>query len=113
MSNLQWTAPLSGISLIRAFQASPTGLISGLLLCYNDRFPAVPGSLSGESTIAALTPGEHVHGLKVSYRFGSVCSIRFFVGNRTVCIGQPDPSSIVQQLRDVSCILPVSMSTLI
>lgn len=103
--SVQSTAPLSGISLIRVFQNPLAGSINGLLLCYYDRFPAVLGSLSGESTIAALEPGEHVNGLKVGYRFCSVCSIQFFVGNRSLSFGHTVPSNLDRQLRDVSCVL--------
>lgn len=89
---VQSAAPLNGIFLIRAFQKSPIDPISSLLLCYYDRFPV--GSLTEGTIIAALEP---VNGLEVSYRFSGMCSIRFFVGNRSVWFGQPDPSSIARQ----------------
>lgn len=108
---LQSTAPLTAITMIKAFQARTQGPVTGLLLYYSDRCPAVLGELTIESATQIMEPGEDVRGLTISYLSkGSTCliyRIKIFVGGRSIYFGRQHPQCfhVQRQRKDANFLL--------
>ncbi|KAB8212970.1 hypothetical protein BDV33DRAFT_210656 [Aspergillus novoparasiticus] len=110
---LQSTAPLTGISMIQAFQARKQGPVTGLLLHYRDRYPAVLGELTVESVTQTVEPDEDVRGLTISYPSeGSSCHIyciKIFVGGRSIYFGRQTPQCfhVQEQRKDANFLVEI------